>query len=245
MPLAELLLSGDNGEMNEEDRVSRHILWVAVLVAAMVCTVFVWGGYAAGWHWTGLSKKVTLWDWFEAFALPVTVGLVPLLLRKGHRLHRRHKTRAAAGLGLFVLLVVAGYVVPLSWTGFTGNTLWDWMSLALLPLVLATATLWHRPPRWKARHRALIATGAGLAAALIVAGYTVPWAWTGFTGNTAWDWIKLLLLPVLLPTLVLPRLVSAADEWMSRQHSPDADVGNTVTGQERGLTAGTSSPTAL
>ena len=47
------------------------------------------------------------------------------------------------------------------------------------------------------------------------AGYLVPWAWTGFTGNTAWDWIKLLLLPVLLPTVVLPRLLDAAEEWVA------------------------------
>jgi hypothetical protein len=57
--------------------------------------------------------------------------------------------------------------------------------------------------------------GAGLVALVVVAaGYLVPWAWTGFTGNTAWDWIKLLLLPVLLPIVVMPRILEAAEEWM-------------------------------
>ena len=39
---------------------------------------------------------------------------------------------------------------------------------------------------------------------LVLGGYLVPWSWTGFTGNTAWDWFKLLLLPVLIPTVLVP-----------------------------------------
>ena len=52
---------------------------------------------------------------------------------------------------------------------------------------------------------------------VVLAGYLVPWAWTGFTGNMAWDWIKLLLLllPLLLPLLVLPRLLDVAEDWMA------------------------------
>jgi hypothetical protein len=115
----------------------------------------------------------------------------------------------------FAALVLAGYLVPWAWTGFTGNTLWDWLSLALLPLVLATAALWRPPPRWTARHTLLVTIGALVALVLVFAGYLVPWAWTGFTGNTAWDWIKLLLLPVLLPTVVLPPLLDAAEEWVA------------------------------
>jgi hypothetical protein len=117
----------------------------------------------------------------------------------------------------FVLLVVLGYLVPWDWTGFRGNTLWDWWELALLPVVVATVTLWPRPERLTARHYSTIAVAVAGAAFISVAGYLVPWAWTGVEGNTAWDWIKLLLLPVLLPTMVLPRLLTAADEWMVRQ----------------------------
>jgi hypothetical protein len=193
----------------------------ALLIGLLAAVVFVWGGYAAGWKWTGLSAKVTLWDWLEAFALPVSVGLVPLLLRHRRRLHRHHRRAAAGVLAGFAGLVLAGYEVPLRWTGFTGNTLWDWLSLALLPLVIATSSLWRPPERWAVWHRALVAVVAVDALLLVVVGYTVPWSWTGFPGNTAWDWIKLLLLPVLLPTLVLPRAMGAADEWLTRR-SPDA-----------------------
>jgi hypothetical protein len=107
--------------------------------------------------------------------------------------------------------------VPWAWTGFTGNTLWDWLNLALLPLVVATSAVWPVPERWTARHASMAAAGLGAAMLIVVAGYTVPLTWTGFVGNTAWDWIRLLLLPVLLPTLVLPRLVGAADEWISER----------------------------
>jgi hypothetical protein len=189
--------------------------WWLYAFAVVLVMLYLWAGYAEGWAWTGLSPRVTLWDWLEGLALPVTVGLVPLLLH--HRAHLRptHKAMGAAVLVLAAALVLAGYLVPWTWTGFTGNTLWDWLSLALLPLVIATSTLWRPPPRWGARHVVLL-TGCALAAAvLVLAGYLVPWDWTGFTGNTAWDWIKLLLLPVLIPTLVLPRLLDAAEEWIA------------------------------
>jgi hypothetical protein len=54
----------------------------------------------------------------------------------------------------------------------------------------------------------------------VIAGYLVPLPWTGLTGNTAWDWIKLLLLPALLPIVVMPRLLKAAEEWMAGEANP-------------------------
>ena len=200
--------------MSEHAR--RRIPWWPFAVAAAVLVLFyLWAGYAEGWAWTGLSRPVTLWDWLEGLALPVTVGLVPLLLRHREHLGRTHLATGVSVLVGFTILVLAGYLVPWAWTGFTGNTLWDWLSLALLPLVIATSTLWRPPPHWAARHVVLLTAGASVALVVVLAGYLVPWAWTGFTGNTAWDWIKLLLLPLLLPTLVLPRLLDAAEEWMT------------------------------
>ena len=58
--------------------------------------------------------------------------------------------------------------------------------------------------------RALVGVGAGLALVLIVlivyGGYGQHWGWIGVNGRTAtlWDWLHLLLLPLLLPTVVVP-----------------------------------------
>jgi hypothetical protein len=194
------------------ERGQRALAGLGALVAVAL-VVFIWGGYGAGWAWTGLSSDVTLWDWLEALALPVTVALVPLVLQRRRRLHRPHKVAGALLAAGFGLLVLLGYLVPWDWTGFRGNTLWDWWQLALLPLVVATVALWPRPEEWTGLHFSIVGAVLATAAVISVAGYLVPWAWTGVQGNTAWDWIKLLLLPVLLPTLVLPRLIRAADEW--------------------------------
>ena len=40
--------------------------------------------------------------------------------------------------------------------------------------------------------------------ALVVIGYVRPWKWTGFTGNTLWDWIQLVAVPLLFPLVILP-----------------------------------------
>jgi ABC-type glycerol-3-phosphate transport system permease component len=37
---------------------------------------------------------------------------------------------------------------------------------------------------------------------LVIGGYTLNWTWTGFKGNTLWDWLHLLILPVVLTAVV-------------------------------------------
>jgi hypothetical protein len=36
-------------------------------------------------------------------------------------------------------------------------------------------------------------------AVVVVGGYRLHWAWTGFEGNTVRDWLQLLVVPFLLP----------------------------------------------
>jgi hypothetical protein len=57
----------------------------------------------------------------------------------------RPARRSAFALGLFSVLVLVGYLLPMPWTDFTCNTLWDWFELVLLPLVIASASAWLRP----------------------------------------------------------------------------------------------------
>jgi hypothetical protein len=178
-------------------------LKAAIALALAVVVVIVVGGYGFGWRWTGLSDKITLWDWLQVLALPVAIAAAPLLWRHRRHMTRQHRTSAALGMTVFAALVLAGYLIPWKWTGFAGNTLWDWLELALLPLVVATASLW--PEVTPARRLAFGTLAAALVLlVLALCGYLVPWSWTGFTGNTAWDWFKLLLLPVLVPTVIVP-----------------------------------------
>ena len=39
-------------------------------------------------------------------------------------------------------------------------------------------------------------------ALLVSAGYGFDWRWTGFPGNTLWDWLHLLLVPFVLPIVL-------------------------------------------
>lgn len=200
--------------------VSAPTVWkLAAVVALVVLAVLCVGGYVFHWKWCGLSASVTLWDWLEVLALPVAIATAPLLLRHRRRLHRRHRLTIAAVLACFTALVLAGYVVPLRWTGFRGNTLWDWLQLVLLPLVVAsTSTLWAN--NWQPRRSHITAATAGLIAFVVLAisGYLVPMNWTGFAGNTLWDWIKLLLLPVVVPTILVPMLGRRMSERLTREH---------------------------
>jgi hypothetical protein len=186
-------------------------LWLTALGALVGSVLFVsylWAGYRLRWRWTGLTgpETVTLWDWLNALALPAALGIAPLLLRHRGRLSRRHRAILAYLLLGFAALVTAGYLVPLAWTGFTGNKLWDWLKLVLLPFAIGTTSLWADPGRLRRRH--LLVGGALLAlfALLVAAGYLMPWDWTGFSGNTVWNWIDLLFGPVLVATVVLPFL---------------------------------------
>lgn len=120
---------------------------------------------------------------------------------------RRHVVGAGPVLALAVLLL-GSYGGGWSWTGFRANgTLWDWLHLLLLPLAVGTLPLWfgafQERRRWWARWWPWALVGVS-AALLIVAvgGYTLSWTWTGFRGNTLWDWLQLILVPVILPLVM-------------------------------------------
>jgi hypothetical protein len=194
--------------------------WIAVAVACVVLALVI-GGYGLRWQWTGLTQGVTLWNWLEALLLPLTLGLVPVLLLQRQRLRRGHRRLLAGAVVAFAAVVVAGYLLPLNWTGFRGHTLWDWFELALLPLVVTAAPVWVRADL--VRRKQLMAAGAALVifAAFVLAGYSVPLSWTGFTGNTAWDWLKLLLLPALVPTVVIPLLATKMRTALDREQTAE------------------------
>jgi hypothetical protein len=202
--------------------VARRSLVVAVVAALAIA---LWGGYGRHWSWTGINgSTATLWDWLHLLLLPLAVGVLPLWLSRRTRLPRRHKLFALSLLFVFAVLVVAGYTIPWAWTGFVGNKLWDWLELLVLPLAVALSPLMlELRGNWTTRD--LLVGTAALAAFVVVVlgGYLGGWGWTGFRGNTLWNWLHLWLLPLLIPVIVVPALRPRA---MSGVTLLDQDAGS-------------------
>lgn len=101
-----------------------------------------------------------------------------------------------AAASFLLVAIVGGYAFNWAWTGFQGNTLWDWFKLLLLPIVLGTAKLSFKghQKQWAI----VLGVAAGALLLVGVGGYLLNWGWTGFQGNTLWDWLILLLIPVAL-----------------------------------------------
>lgn len=195
----------DHTEQNQRAALVRRSVAVAALVALIIA---LWGGYGRHWSWTGINgHTATLWDWLHLLMLPVAVGILPLWLSRRTRLPRRHKLLGGSLLVAFVVLVVAGYTIPWAWTGFVGNRLWDWLELMVLPLAVAlTPVMFELRGNWKARHSLVAITALTAFIVVVLGGYLGNWGWTGFRGNTLWDWLHLWLLPLLIPALVVPAL---------------------------------------
>ena len=140
------------------------------------------------------------------------VVAAPLWLRHGRRLGRtRYLLIEAFAVG-FALLIVLGYVVPLGWTGFPGNTLWDWLELLVLPLAVVLIPVWiDLSEGVQPVHKAAGAVAVVLLVVALVGGYGYDWAWTGFGGNTLFNWMQLLIAPLLLPIVLVPFVA----QWMT------------------------------
>ena len=181
---------------------------VALGAAALAMIVVIVGSYAGDWSWTGLRQNGQVWDWMELLLLPVALGTFPLWLRfSGEMSSARRKALGCAVLA-FGAFVLAGYLIPLVWTGFRGHTLWDWLTLIVLPVTITTATVWPQTGRTFRPFYAVTAAGLCLVwIVTIIGGYAGDWKWTGYPNNTLWDWVKLLLAPVAITTFVVPELI--------------------------------------
>ena len=216
------LVSG--GPISVHRTARRPVPVATIRIALAVAVVAVlWGGYHSHWSWTGINgSTATLWDWINLLLVPVTVATLPIWVAKRDKLDRTHLTAAALVLAAFVAFVVAGYAVPWAWTGFEGNKLWDWISLLLLPLVIATFPIWPQIRQdLRLHHRVVL---AALLVAFVVAavgGYVWGWGWTGFQGNTLWDWLHLLLLPIAIPVILLPAALAITTGALADEPEPE------------------------
>ncbi len=197
----------------------------ALAAAAVLTIVMVIGSYAGHWYWTGLTQNGQVWDWMQLLLLPVALGTFPLWLRFSGEMSLARRQAVGAAVLLFVAFVLAGYVVPLRWTGFRGHTLWSWLTLIILPVTITTATVWPKTGRTLRpiyRDTAIVLGAAWVVT--LIGGYGLGWAWTGYPGNTLWEWVQLLLAPIAISTFVVPELIKlsagkAVEEAQARQDS--------------------------
>jgi len=184
----------------------------AISALAVAALTVLWGGYIRGWQWTGFQANEQLWNWLKLLLLPVVVGTIPLWIQQAERIHRAWRVAFGLVMAAFAGFVAAGYLIPLKWTGFPGTTLWSWWGLILLPVAVTTLIAWPSAGRsLRAHHKAAIALLVMGWVVTVVGGYALRWSWTGYQGNTLWDWLKLLLLPLIIPTILLP----AVKNWIS------------------------------
>jgi hypothetical protein len=201
------------------------ILTVATLVV-------LWGGYVQHWQWTGFPANEQVWDWLHLLLLPVVFGTLPLWIQHAEYIGRTRRAVYMVVVLAFTGFVIVGYLAPLNWTGFPGNTLWDWFELIMLPVAVISVRAWPtagRPVR--AYHKATVA-GLSLAwVATLIGGYGANWSWTGYQGNTLWDWLSLLLLPLVFPTILLPAILKwISDNAEQRAKKAEEERKNAVAG---------------
>jgi len=109
--------------------------------------ITITGSYGFGWSWSGVSSNGDLWDWQRLLVLPSVVGLSPLWCarRTGRTASWRTGSLLAIGLVGFAVVVLGGYGMGWSWTGFAGNKLGDWIELlvvhARVPIVFSRLSL--------------------------------------------------------------------------------------------------------
>jgi hypothetical protein len=175
------------------------IKWV-LPCGVVALTIALIGGYEFHWTWTGVTPSDQLWDLLHVIVLPIVLATLPIWYRTRQRwMMEWHVVFGVVGI-VFAVLVIGGYALNWQWTGFQGNTLWDWLELLALPVVVASLPLWFATNRrFESRWRAVGISGLVIFAVVVVGGYALGWGWTGFQGNTLWDWLRLLLVPFLLP----------------------------------------------
>jgi hypothetical protein len=180
-------------------------------VVAVAFLVVLVGGYGTGWQWTGFQQNNQLWDWLHLLLLPVVLGTLPIWIQAREYIGRTRRVIYTVFIVAWTGFVIAGYLVPLRWTGFRGNTLWDWFNLLLLPVALTSVRLLRSGRRrWHYQKHTIAAVSAGWILT-VIGGYGLQWTWTGYPGNTLWDWLQLLLVPLVFPTILIPALV----KWVS------------------------------
>ena len=159
----------------------------------------LWGGYIRGWQWTGFRVNGQLWDWLTLLLLPVVLGTIPLWIQDKEYIGKGRRVIYAVAITAWTGLVIAGYLIPLNWTGFRDQTLWGWLNLLVLPAAITTVMALTSTRAWRPGaclrpyQKAVIAALATGWIVTVMGGYALRWRWTGYPGHTLWDWLGMLL----------------------------------------------------
>ena len=151
----------------------------AAWVAAAALAVTLWGGYTRDWQWTGFRDNNQLWNWLTLLLLPVALGTIPLWIQDKDYIGKGRRIIYAAAIAAWTGLVIAGYLIPLNWTGFRGQTLWAWLNLLVLPaavtITMALADMRARRPQARLRlyQKAIIAALAAGWIITVIGGYAL------------------------------------------------------------------------
>lgn len=129
--------------MSQRSRMMAPHTALLVVGAAIIATLVV-GGYGFKWAWTGVGANTHLWDWMQLLVFPLTIVTLPIWFTTQRRWGRRWLTLFGTLLVAFVIVVIGGYGLNWTWTGFQGNTLWDWWHLLLAPFALPIVVTWVR-----------------------------------------------------------------------------------------------------
>jgi hypothetical protein len=215
----------------------------AAYAAGAALVVVLWGGYVQGWPWTGFQANGQLWDWLTLLLLPVVLGTIPLWIQYKQYIGEGRRAVYAAVIVAWIVFVIASYLIPLTWTGFPGKKLWDWLTLLAVPAaVTITVTLISRAPRrakirLRPSQKALLGALAAGWIVTVIGGYALQWSWTGYAGNTLWNWLG-MLLPLVFPVILLPPLLiwvsgNAASRASAAARQPEADGGHRLRSHHR------------
>ena len=162
----------------------------AAYAAAAALVAALWGGYIRGWQWTGFRVNGQLWDWLTLLLLPVVLGTIPLWIQDKEYIGKGRRLIYAVAITAWTGLVMAADLIPLNWTGFRDQTLWDWLNLLVLPAAITTvmaltSTRARRPEAClRPHHKTIIAALAAGWIVTIIGGYALRWRWTGYPGHT-------------------------------------------------------------
>ncbi len=141
-----------NTARDVEPLVTRGLKWwtwkrllMAIIVILVVLEI---GTFAFNWTWTGLKANDTVWDWLQLLLLPIALAAVPIWFTAEEGQQRiwlaQLKWVLLSIVVILAVLLIGTYALNWTWTGFKDHsTLWDWLSLLLVPVIVAVLPIWY------------------------------------------------------------------------------------------------------